>query len=136
MNDQYSKTPSSSASLVPIEEQHNTSTDNAIVVIRMESEIKWKENEDLVQEVLCYFDVANLIRKKAVCKQWKQLCTNAIDGKVLTSRKKAFESKNELCKALQTYLQQYENYNICGSENIATKYGWPIGKWDISSVER
>ena len=123
MNDGYSKTPSSSASLVPTEEQHNTSTDDVAVAIRKESEIKWKENDDLIQEVLCYFDVANLIRKKVVCKQWEQLCTNAIDDKVITSRKKAFESKNELCKALQIYLQQYETYNSSYAEDIATKYG-------------
>ena len=120
MNHQYSKSPSSSASLVPI---------------AVESEIKWNENEDLVQEVLSYFDVANLTRKKVVCQHWKQLCTNAIDGKVITGSKKAFESKDELLQAVENYLEQYETCNSLHSEDIATKYGWPIGTWDISGIE-
>ena len=65
-----------------------------------EAEIIWKENDDLVQEVLSYFDVANLTQKKATCQQWEQLCVRTIDDKARTSTTRQFKTSEELCEAV------------------------------------
>eukprot|EP00978_Attheya_sp_CCMP212_P041551 scaffold239594_cov67-Attheya_sp.AAC.2 len=85
--------------------------------------------EDVGQYILSFLDVPTLVQKKAVCRSWKVLFTNAIRQKALPP--KAFQSRTELNDALYKYLK----YNLVDAEEFAQTYGWPIGRWDASHVE-
>jgi surface protein len=96
--------------------------------------------QELFPSILSHWDVATLMDKKRVCQDWNELCTDAIDAKRKETTKKALSTKDEL----QTAVKKYCWYNkgtgeysqLCSpkdAEDIATTFGWPINKWDVSS---
>lgn len=98
--------------------------------------VKWERMQDLVHEVLSYLDVVTLVEKKIVSSKWKTACTNAINQKSI--ERKAFKTNDELQKAVVKYAMYtpdddatYADY----AEELATTYGWPIDKWDVSNLQ-
>ena len=92
----------------------------------------WEGKEDLLLEVLTYLDVPSLVEKKQVCKHWKNTSTKAIDLKC-GGTPKAFQANDELKVAVLKYTRSVGHPER--AEEIASTYGWPIGKWDVSNVE-
>ena len=85
--------------------------------------------EELGRYILSYLDVPTLVRKKAVCRSWQLLFTDAIHQKASTP--KAFQSRAELKEAVDKYVK----YNVVDAQEFATTYGWPIGRWDVSNIQ-
>jgi len=95
-------------------------------------------NDDLLGIILSHLDVITLSPKKAVCKRWEKICTLVVDRKA-PSPITPFQSKSELKKALLVYTQDknkrgYKERVLIEAEEVASVYGWPIGKWDTSNV--
>src|SRR5687768_920713 len=86
---------------------------------------------DLFYPILAYLDTATLIRQKAVCKEWQDVCSAVIAFKSPTPRK-AFSTNKELRKAVRKYMKSTVQPEY--AEEIASTYGWPIGQWDVSNV--
>ena len=104
--------------------------------------MQWKDQEDgrLVLKCLEYLDVVTLIQKKSVSKQWQQLGTKAIDDKCIErKKKKSFQFKQELHDAVDKYAGTPSNeFRPCtpkDAEEIASSYGYPIDKWDVSNIK-
>jgi surface protein len=98
--------------------------------------------EDLFPSIVAHWDVATLVEKKRVCRDWKQLCNDAIDAKRTETIQKAFSTNHELVVAVRKYCgfneDTYEYSQVCSpedAEEIATTYGWPINSWDVSNVQ-
>eukprot|EP00978_Attheya_sp_CCMP212_P021477 scaffold62765_cov53-Attheya_sp.AAC.1 len=85
--------------------------------------------EDVGRHILSFLDVPTLVRKKTVCRSWQILFTNTIHEKASTP--KPFQSSTELKKAVD----KYTKYNPDDAEEFAETYGWPIGRWDVSSIQ-
>jgi surface protein len=122
--------------------------------------------EELVLEVLSHWDVRALVVNKRVCCNWLQLCTQAIDAKQTNKSRRTFQTNEGLCAATKLYVGYYDNPNLVDSdddyddlllmsntsvplllnrfgycnpehaEELATCYGWPIRKWDVSNVRQ
>jgi len=101
-------------------------------------------NDDLLGRILSHLDVINLLKKKSVCKRWEELCTLVVDRKAPLPIK-PFQSKVELKKACwvynrikskrNKYAEEHSKERVhIRAEEIASAYGWPIGKWDTSNV--
>jgi hypothetical protein len=96
--------------------------------------------EDIFLDVASHWDVVTLVEKKRVCRDWKDLCTEAIDAKRTDTTKRAFATNQELKDAVKMYCGYDENTTYrysqrCSQEDaeeIATAYGYPINKWDVS----
>jgi hypothetical protein len=87
---------------------------------------------DMVTEVLSILDFQTLLRNRVVCKEWHIMCTFAIDSKRANSGiSQSFEINQELCNAVA----RYKGNNPHVAEELASRYGWPINKWDVSKVE-
>jgi hypothetical protein len=91
--------------------------------------------QDLFAVIVSHWDVATLVQKKRVCRDWKQLCTDTIDAKRTETTKKMLSAKSELKAAVKKYCgynQDTESYSqLCSredAEKIASTYGWPINK--------
>jgi surface protein len=98
--------------------------------------------EDLLLPILAYLDVKTLIEKKQVSRSWRVSCTEAIDAKRTASSRKSFTTNQELCEAVKKYCgynQDTHSYSQCfdpqDAEEIAQTYGYPINKWDVSTVQ-
>jgi surface protein len=99
--------------------------------------------EELFLDIVSsHWDVATLVEKKQVSREWKQLCTNAIDAKRTKTTQKTLQTKDELLDAVKIYCGYNQNTRQCtelcsrkDAEEIATTYGWPINKWDVSNVQ-
>ena len=117
--------------------------------------------EEVIPAILSHFNVKTLIEKKLVCRNWSQICTEAIDMK----KTKAFTTTEELLEAVSYYCGyrnffnkecKFEEYFTAEekekfeatrkwkfvdyhgpdqAEEFATTYGYPINKWDVSNVE-
>eukprot|EP00978_Attheya_sp_CCMP212_P031916 scaffold122425_cov36-Attheya_sp.AAC.1 len=85
--------------------------------------------EDVGRYIAGFLDVATLVKKKTVCRSWRAVFTDAIERKAHIP--KAFECATEL----QIAVKKYEQCNPNDAEDIATTYGWPIGRWNVSNVE-
>jgi surface protein len=85
--------------------------------------------QDVGHYILSFLDVPTLVKKKAVCRSWRVMLTNAIVQKASTP--KAFDSRTELKEAVYKYSQ----YNLVDAEEFAQTYGWPIDRWNVSHVE-
>eukprot|EP00548_Thalassiothrix_antarctica_P001113 CAMPEP_0194135012 /NCGR_PEP_ID=MMETSP0152-20130528/5087_1 /TAXON_ID=1049557 /ORGANISM="Thalassiothrix antarctica, Strain L6-D1" /LENGTH=311 /DNA_ID=CAMNT_0038831015 /DNA_START=99 /DNA_END=1031 /DNA_ORIENTATION=- len=106
--------------------------------------VKIEGNEDLMGVILSYLNVVTLTKKKLVSTRWGKLCIVAIDRKVSFSDK-PFGSNRELKKKIRDYINVKsnavddngnENENIIiQAEKLASTYGWPIAKWDVSQIE-
>jgi hypothetical protein len=73
--------------------------------------------------ILSFLDVPTLVRKKAVCRSWQILFTNAIRLKASIPR--AFQSNAELKKTVH----KYTRYNLEDADEFAERYGWPMDRW-------
>jgi len=93
-------------------------------------------NDDLLGGILSHLDVITLSKNKSVCKRWEELCKLVIDRKA-PSPIKPFTSNKELRSAIVDYNKIKGNPidSIIEAERIASNYGWPIGKWNVSQVE-
>src|SRR5688500_6244748 len=86
---------------------------------------------DLFCSILAHLDTVTLIRQKAICKDWQDLCSAVISFKSPTPRK-AFSTNEELLEAVDMYMESTVQPEVV--EEIASTYGWPIGQWDVSNV--
>jgi surface protein len=112
--------------------------------------------QDVFCDIASHWDVATLVDKQRVCRDWKQRCTDAIDAKRTETTQKAFSTKHELRTAVMKYCGYTESTpyyvnpivalhdevcqfsQVCSredAEEIATTYGWPINKWDVFNVQ-
>jgi surface protein len=105
--------------------------------------------EELFLDIASHWDVATFIEKKRVCRQWNHRCTDAIDAKRTETTQKAFTTTQELCCAVRKYCGYHlkEEDNGCchrvysqrcsqeGAKAIASTYGYPINKWDVSKIQ-
>jgi surface protein len=94
--------------------------------------------DDLLLPILSHLDVKTLIEKKRVSRIWRDTCTDAIDAK----QTKTFSTNQELRQAFKKYYGYNEatqtHSQHCDpqdAEEIAETYGYPINKWDVSSVQ-
>jgi surface protein len=117
--------------------------------------------DELVLEALTHWDVRTLVVNKRVCHNWRQLCTQAIDAKRTNESRRIFQTNKELRRATKQYVGYYDNpdhhaddpllmsphsvplllnrFGYCDpehAEELASQYGWPIGKWDVSHVRQ
>lgn len=87
---------------------------------------------DVFSCILSYLDTATLIAKKGVCTEWRDICTAVVTAKAPTP-KQVFQSKMELHETRVKYrCRCLENPEL--AEDIASTYGWPIGRWDVSNI--
>ena len=115
-----------------------------------ERHIKWLAlPNEIKAAIFSHFDVRTLIKKKRVCQSWKQLCTETIDAKCTTETRIPFVNNQGLREAIQRYcgvfIQDgdmplvYTNDDGIPepdeAERIAQVHGWPINRWDVSTVE-
>jgi surface protein len=102
---------------------------------------EWEAQDGLVLNVLFFLDLSNLVRSTRVNKRWKALCTTTIDAEYGNKQgnKQAFESNDELCDAVEKYCNALvavrDGKNTVSMEEVACKYGYPIGRWDVSQVD-
>mmetsp|Transcript_11413 Transcript_11413/g.17558 ORF Transcript_11413/g.17558 Transcript_11413/m.17558 type:complete len:179 (-) Transcript_11413:47-583(-) len=83
--------------------------------------------DDMLFVIIDFAPFPTLCRVKPVCKCWIQ----SIDRHfVLRLGKKKFAANAELIEAVGKYCYDKRKH----SEELATTYGWPIGKWDVSEV--
>mmetsp|Transcript_22165 Transcript_22165/g.33511 ORF Transcript_22165/g.33511 Transcript_22165/m.33511 type:complete len:320 (-) Transcript_22165:41-1000(-) len=91
--------------------------------------------EDAILVVFRYICFPGLCRIKTVSKWWKKYNEKSI---VIRLGEKPFQNNAELVHAVHdycTYKQSRTKIIIdCKVEKLATLYGWPIGKWDVSQV--
>eukprot|EP00978_Attheya_sp_CCMP212_P016203 scaffold42250_cov44-Attheya_sp.AAC.2 len=85
--------------------------------------------DDVGRHILGFLDVPTLVKKKVICRSWCRLLTNTIEQKAPVP--KPFESGGELHSAVNKYTQ----YEPADAEDLATTYGWPIDRWNVSNVE-
>ena len=88
--------------------------------------------DDILLEILTYLDVPALVQKKQVSVQWKRIGTKAIDQKC-GGTPRPFGLQLELRSLVHQYIKSSEQPEY--AEAIASTYGWPIGKWDVSHLE-
>jgi surface protein len=98
--------------------------------------------QDLFPSIVSHLDVVTLVRTKRVCRDWNQLCTDAIDDKRTETTRMVFRTSDELKDTVKKYCGYNENTSEysqwCSredAEEIARTYGWPINKWDVSNVQ-
>jgi surface protein len=98
--------------------------------------------QELFPSIVSHWDVATLVEKKRVSQDWNQFCADAIDAKQTETTKKEFSSTDELRVAVKKYCGYNESTlqysQLCSpkdAEEIATTYGWPINKWDVSNIQ-
>jgi hypothetical protein len=49
--------------------------------------------QELFPSILSHWDAATLMDEKRVCRDWKELCTNAIDAKQTETKKRPFQQR-------------------------------------------
>jgi hypothetical protein len=76
--------------------------------------------------------VKTLIKKKRVCRHWRQMGTKVIEAKRTSSTRKVLTTNQELCDAVGRYCEAKDPDAV---EKIAATYGWPINKWDVSNLQ-
>jgi surface protein len=94
--------------------------------------------EELLPSILSHLDVVSLIQKKRVCRSWRDFCTVAIDAKRTPTTRKAFSTNQELRQAVETYCWEFHGPPAADPEDmetIAQTYGYPINKWDVSTLQ-
>uniref|UniRef100_A0A7S2XPV1 F-box domain-containing protein n=1 Tax=Attheya septentrionalis TaxID=420275 RepID=A0A7S2XPV1_9STRA len=85
--------------------------------------------DEVGRHIVGFLDVPTLVKKKVVCRSWRALFTDTIERKASTPQ--VFQSGDELRIAVE----KYAKYNPNDAEDFATTYGWPIGRWNVSSIE-
>jgi len=90
---------------------------------------KVMEQNDLLPQIMKFWEVTVLVKNKAVCRNWSKLCTQIIDAKC-DDKKLKFQQNMEL----RANVKQYLRFHPDDAEKFASTYGWPMGKWDVSSI--
>jgi surface protein len=86
-------------------------------------------------------DVKTLIEKKRVCRTWRGTCTEAMDAKQTSATRNIFSTNQELCHAVEKYFGYnfrtgwHSQRNPQEAKEFAQTYGYPINKWDVSTVQ-
>jgi surface protein len=93
----------------------------------------WLPDDDTLFLVLTHLDVPWLVEKKGVCRHWNHICTDVMDAKRTLTTQRVFETNRELRRAVSQYVHCSDNPK--DAEDLATVYGWPIGKWDVSRLD-
>ena len=75
-----------------------------------------------------YLDITALVEMKSVCKGWQATFSRAIHWKYCRN-KQSFATHSELYHAVRKY-----HTNRYYMEELSTKYGYPINKWDVSQI--
>jgi surface protein len=94
---------------------------------------QWEDLDDgaLLVYALSFFELTTLLPVRVVNKTWRKRCHDTIDAMCRQSGPTAFQSKEELRLAIETYCK----YEAASMEEIACTYGYPIDKWDVSHVQ-
>jgi Mycoplasma protein of unknown function, DUF285 len=91
-----------------------------------------EEQGPLLLYALSFLDVATLLQKQTVSKEWKDICTRAIDLKCSgQGGPQSFQSPEDLQKAIETYWMK----EASSMEVLACTYGYPIKKWKVSRID-
>eukprot|EP00547_Thalassionema_nitzschioides_P015306 CAMPEP_0194255776 /NCGR_PEP_ID=MMETSP0158-20130606/35299_1 /TAXON_ID=33649 /ORGANISM="Thalassionema nitzschioides, Strain L26-B" /LENGTH=153 /DNA_ID=CAMNT_0038994245 /DNA_START=21 /DNA_END=479 /DNA_ORIENTATION=- len=83
--------------------------------------------DDLLLVIFSFVDFPTLIRIQRVSTYWMMIASRAIPGRL---GNKPFFTNQEL----RLRIKQYCNNKVKFADEIASIYGWPIGKWDVSHV--
>mmetsp|Transcript_509 Transcript_509/g.763 ORF Transcript_509/g.763 Transcript_509/m.763 type:complete len:258 (+) Transcript_509:88-861(+) len=86
-----------------------------------------KEQDDVTMVIMSFLNFPTLIRIQRVSTYWKVLVCRAMPGRLGS---KMFMTKEELAERIG----QYCNDKIKYADDIASTYGWPIGKWNVSQI--
>ena len=84
-------------------------------------------------KILTYLDVTKLIEKKAISTEFLKLCSHAIEQKLPSVGPAKFKDLNYLRHYATKYTYSKDPKEI---KFIASKYGWPIGNWDVSEMTK
>ena len=100
-----------------------------------EQEICFGDLPDEVRKnIFGRLDVKTLCLKREVSPAWKQECEQAIEDKKEDGAG-VFTTNKDLCEATKKHYKcKYEKYTVALAEEIAVKYGWFIGQWNVSAV--
>ena len=89
---------------------------------------------EIRKNIFGHLDVKTLCLKREVSPEWKRECEQAIEDKKEDGAG-VFTTNKDLQKATKKrYECKYEKYTVALAEEIAVKYGWFIGKWNVSEV--
>ena len=84
--------------------------------------------------VFGFMDVKALCIHREVSPEWKRECEQAIEAKKEEGAG-IFQTNQSLCKATTKFYRcKHVRYDIDLAEEIARKYGWFIGTWNVSAV--
>ena len=90
--------------------------------------------DEVRKNIFGRLDVKTLCLKREVSPEWKRECEQAIEDKKEDGAG-VFTTNKDLCKATKKHYQcKYEKYTIALAEEVAVKFGWFIGKWNVSAV--
>mmetsp|Transcript_22680 Transcript_22680/g.34279 ORF Transcript_22680/g.34279 Transcript_22680/m.34279 type:complete len:230 (-) Transcript_22680:48-737(-) len=81
------------------------------------------ETEDLLIVVFGYLDFPTLVLIQRVCTYWRFIFKGRLGNKPFATHQELFDRVIEYCRHKARY-----------GYGIATTYGWPIGKWDVSQI--
>mmetsp|Transcript_23516 Transcript_23516/g.34705 ORF Transcript_23516/g.34705 Transcript_23516/m.34705 type:complete len:235 (-) Transcript_23516:60-764(-) len=92
-----------------------------------------KEQDDVLLVIMSHLDTTTLCSIKVVCRHW---CYNLVERTIVyklpPAGKKPFDDYKELIRVVRKYCTN----KAFTAEFIASTYGWPIGKWDVSKVTK
>jgi len=103
-------------------------------------------SNDLLLEILSYWDVVLITQKMIICRTWRLVSTLAIDCKIQGGIRRRIVRSRELNELVRRYMKFKTKPTKASSsiikdamrreqvELIANTYGWPIGRWDISQI--
>jgi len=88
-------------------------------------------DEYLLVGIFSYLDIATIMQNKTISTVWKRSCQQAIDVKYLPSSGRVqFQTGEELKSAVK----RCRRYHRGDLEYFSSKYGYPMGTWDVSLV--
>jgi len=85
------------------------------------------EQDDVLFVIFDLLDLPTLLRIQRVCSYWKVLIHKAIPRRL---GNKMFLTTEELDDEIEKYCSDKVKY----ADELASTYGWPIGKWNVSKV--
>ena len=97
-------------------------------------ELQSQYHDDFMTNILMYLDVVELVQLKAVSRQFQDMSNAVIAIKYQRpTQLTPFQSNRELRYVVLLYVNYAKNRKKF-MELIATKYGFPIGKWNVSQI--
>lgn len=89
--------------------------------------------KDMLIKIHSFFRTTTLVRMKQVNRAWEESCIAAIEQKLVSGRRRSFQTSKELRYAVALYGRVKSNDDD-NAEKFATTYGFPINKWDVSKL--